>query len=106
LWSEQRTIMRRSYLNAHNHTVGIGAWTHEDDAFMDLIDIRLALLFDRCGKLEATKDIIGDDDKRIEQDIHDKEDTMKAKPSAAMQLLAKFGQNEQANNTLGSAPTW
>lgn len=79
LWSEQRTIMRRAYLNAHNETIGIGNWTYEDDSFMDLIDIRLALLFDRGGKLDTVTDIIGDDHKVIEQDIHNAEDKLKEK---------------------------
>lgn len=78
LWSEQRTIMRRSYLNAHNETVGIGNWTHEDDAFMDLIDIRLALLFDRAGLLETTKNIIDTDrQEAVESDLKVAEDKMK-----------------------------
>jgi hypothetical protein len=70
LWSEHRTIMRRSYLNAHNETVGMGQWSHEDDAFLDLIDIRLALLFDRAGRLNATHDIVGNGDK-IEKELKD-----------------------------------
>lgn len=78
LWSEQRTTMRRSYLNAHNQTVGIGSWSHEDDAFMDLIDIRLALLFDRAGRLNATHDIVGNGNK-IEDDLKASEDKMKDK---------------------------
>jgi hypothetical protein len=61
LWSEQRTAMRRAFLTAHNMTVGIGEWTDKDDAFVDLIDIQLALLFDRAGRLMATKQIIGMD---------------------------------------------
>ena len=70
LWSEQRTIMRRSYLNAHNETVGMANWMHEDDAFLDLIDIRLALLFDRAGLLNTTKSIIDTDlADKTEQDL-------------------------------------
>lgn len=78
LWSEQRTIMRRSYLNAHNETVGMANWSHEDDAFLDLIDIRLALLFDRAGLLQSNKEIIGNGDK-IEEDLKASEDKMKIK---------------------------
>ena len=78
LWSEQRTIMRRSYLNAHNETVGMANWSHEDDAFLDLIDIRLALLFDRAGRLNSVKEIIGNGDK-IEEDLKASEDKMKDK---------------------------
>lgn len=64
LWSEHRTAMRRSFLTAHNMTVGIGNWNANDDAFADLIDIQLALLFDRAGRLNADdpfKQIIGTD---------------------------------------------
>lgn len=92
LWSEQRTIMRRAYLNAHNETVGIGNWTHEDDAFMDLIDIRLALLFDRAGMLESTKEIIGaEQGEKIENDLIVKSDKLKQKvePSEASKKLAE-----------------
>lgn len=77
LWSEHRTIMRRSFLNAHNETVGIDKWTFEDDAFMDLIDIRLALLFDRAGRLQSTTDIVGDG-AEIEADLLSKEDIVKS----------------------------
>ena len=69
LWSQHRTEMRRSYLHAHNMTIGIDSWEAVDDMFMDLIDIRLAQLFDRAGKLEATKDILGNDDKKISEII-------------------------------------
>ena len=82
LWSEQRTIMRRSYLNAYNETVGMANWSHEDDAFLDLIDIRLALLFDRAGRLNAVKEIIGNGDK-IEEDLKASEDKMKEQWAAS-----------------------
>lgn len=68
LWSQHRTEMRRSYMNAHNSVLGIAAWDHNDDAFIDLIDIKLALLFDKSGRFAAVKEIIhaGDGDKIIE----------------------------------------
>lgn len=67
LWRQHRTEMRRSYMNAHNTVNGVVNWTEHDDAFIDLIDIQLALLFDRSGRFAATKDIIGNGDKIIEQ---------------------------------------
>jgi len=92
LWSEQRTIMRRAYLNAHNETVGIGNWTHEDDAFMDLIDIRLALLFDRAGLLDSTKEIIGaEQGEKIESELIAKAANLKVEPSEASKQLANGG---------------
>lgn len=65
LWRQHRTEMRRSYMNAHNTVNGVINWTEHDDAFIDLIDIQLALLFDRAGRFEATKDIIGTDGSKI-----------------------------------------
>lgn len=65
LWSEHRTIMRRSFFTAHNATVGIGNWSDKDDAFADLIDIKLALLFDRAGRFESIKDVVGNGDKIV-----------------------------------------
>lgn len=70
LWSQHRTEMRRSYLNAHNTTLGMVKWDHNDDAFLDLIDIKLAILFDRSGRFETVKEIIGKQDAQgIEQQI-------------------------------------
>lgn len=62
LWSQHRTEMRKSYMNAHNSVLGIAAWDHNDDAFIDLIDIKLALLFDKSGRFAAVKEIIHADD--------------------------------------------
>lgn len=70
MWSKMRTDMRRGYLNAHNSTVGINQWDNNDDAFLDLIDIKLALLFDRSGKMESTTAVVEKKDADyIEQDI-------------------------------------
>lgn len=67
LWRQHRTEMRRSYMAAHNTVNGVVNWSDKDDAFIDLIDIQLALLFDRAGRFAATKDIVGKDaDKIIE----------------------------------------
>lgn len=107
LWSEQRTIMRRSYLNAHNQTLGIEDWSAEDDAFIDLIDIRLALLFDRAGRLETTKSIIDTDrQEAIESDLKVAEDKMKMlrqhQINNQMQGLASTNLNDKVVNTYAS----
>lgn len=65
LWRQHRTEMRRSYMSAHNTVHGVVNWSDKDDAFIDLIDIQLALLFDRAGRFAATKDIIGNDGNKI-----------------------------------------
>lgn len=68
---EARNTMRRSFMGAHAAAaLTIDKWTQEDDAFLDLIDIKLALLFDRSGHLEQTKTIVAKEDaKKIEETI-------------------------------------
>ena len=70
MYAEARSNMRRAFLNAHNNTVGIANWEQQDDSLLDLIDIRLALLFDRSGRINATTDIVGiDDGKKLEENL-------------------------------------
>lgn len=57
-WIENRTAMRRSYLAAHGSILPITKYTEDDDAFLDLIDIKLALMFDRAGKIESVKALV------------------------------------------------
>lgn len=57
LWSQHRTEMRRSYMAAHNSVIGIAAWDAHDDAFIDLIDIKLALIFDKAGRFNTVKEV-------------------------------------------------
>lgn len=49
LYAEVRTTMRRAYLAAHAAKLPIEQFTMEDDAFLDLLDIKVATLFDRAG---------------------------------------------------------
>jgi hypothetical protein len=112
LWQQHRTEMRRSYLNAHNTTLGMAAWDFNDDAFLDLIDIRLAILFDRSGRFAATKDIVGEvDAEKIEADIYTKGsaiavsgkptaaylDAVKTDPSSATKALTEIWGNGQSH---------
>src|SRR6267142_5421911 len=71
MFNQHRTEMRRSYLTAHNSIIGVHAWDAYDDAFMDIIDLKLAILFDRAGRFEAVKDKTIDDAmiERVENDI-------------------------------------
>ena len=73
LWSECRTAMRKVYLTAHNKVLGLADYEAQDDAFMDLIDIKLALLFDRGGRVNTSKTITGDDADKIEKDLYNKD---------------------------------
>lgn len=79
-FTEHRTCMRRCYLAAINHTIGIDKFEEQDDSFLDLIDIRLALLFDRAGHLPASLEkVTGEEEARhITQDILKAEDALKA----------------------------
>lgn len=78
LWSQHRTEMRRSYLNAHNTTVGVIKWDMQDDALLDLIDIRIALLFDRAGRFDSVKEVAAQSDsERIEAELHRTVDRIK-----------------------------
>lgn len=49
LYQDVRTQMRRAYLYAHSKILPIEQYDYADDAFLDLIDIKIALLFDRAG---------------------------------------------------------
>ena len=49
LYSEIRTNMRRAYLGCHAKLLPIDQYDFQDDAFLDLIDIKIATLFDRAG---------------------------------------------------------
>jgi hypothetical protein len=93
LWSQVRTEMRRSYMTAHNSILGLPAWDPADDAFTDLIDIKIALLFDRSGRFNSTSDVIGrDDEQSIEQSINSQFNKM-SKASTTLQKVAKQGNN-------------
>lgn len=76
-WLHHRTEMRRSFIQAHNTTVGIAKWTEEDDAFLDFIDIRLALLFDRSGRMASDKTIVEKSDgNKVEEMLNKANDNL------------------------------
>lgn len=60
IYQKIRTDMRKVYLNAHTNIVGIDNWSIDDDALLDMIDIKIATLFDRSGRIEGVKTIISD----------------------------------------------
>lgn len=77
LYSQFRTDMRKCYLNAHNQTVNLSSWQQDDDFFMDLIDIKLMMLFDRAGALNTTKDLGTKEASKIEETIIAQGDALK-----------------------------
>ncbi len=54
-YMEARNVMRRAYLAAHARVLPIDRFEIEDDQFLDLIDIKLATLFDRGGMFDSSK---------------------------------------------------
>jgi hypothetical protein len=75
LWTQHRTEMRRSYLTAHNSVLGVHSWDDTDDQFLDYIDIKLALLFDKSGRMsQATIVATSEDAKKIEATLDKAED--------------------------------
>lgn len=84
LWQQHRTEMRRSYMAAHNAVLGIAAWDLNDDSFVDLIDIKLALLFDKSGRMSGAKTIVASEDgNKIEKDIIEISDATKKMQQAS-----------------------
>jgi hypothetical protein len=70
IYQSIRTDMRKIYLNAHTNIVGMDHWDNGDDAWLDLIDIKLATLFDRAGKIESVQPIVNkEEEKTIEEKV-------------------------------------
>ncbi len=93
LWLEHRTAMRRSFISAHTTVLGITKWDENDDAFLDLIDIRLALLFDRSGRMTQQLDkVLVDkaDSKEIETNL--------IELSEASKMLNRLDAQSNSNN--------
>lgn len=101
LWSKHRTDMRRTYMAAHSATLRVDNWQAEDDAFLDLIDIKLAILFDRSGKITMTEEAIAMLNSKqghgIEQDIANQNKRLSQSPS--QRLLPTVDQNKQGWNS-------
>jgi len=77
LYTEVRTVMRRAYLSAHAKILPIEQYEQTDDAFLDLIDIKLALLFDRAGVFNHSDgNLATETAKEIEQTLHDGADSL------------------------------
>lgn len=86
MYAESRTIMRRAYLAAHAKVLPIEHYTQEDDNFLDLIDIKLATLFDRAGVFNHTEgNLDTEQGKAFEADVK------AAGDSAATRLMKQNG---------------
>lgn len=92
LYSYLRTEMSSVYLKAIHETLGITNFNQEDHAFMDLIDIKLAILFDRAGKFNNAKGAIDDEmAAQIESQIAEAASGLKLVPTTkSQQVLDQF----------------
>ena len=62
---------------AHTETIGMDKWASEDDRLLDYVDISLALLYDRAGRLISSKELIGEDKEKIEAAIDSADSNLK-----------------------------
>lgn len=65
IYTEVRTTMRRAYLYAHSKTLPIEQYEEQDDQFLDLIDIKVAQLFDRSGSFDHSKGNLDTDKAKV-----------------------------------------
>ena len=91
MYTQHRNEMRRSYLLAHTETIGMDKWASEDDRLLDYIDISLALLYDRAGRLIASKELIGDDKSRIEGEINTADENLRKVDKAVKAMVSNNG---------------
>lgn len=87
LWSECRTAMRKVYLTAHNKVLGLANYEAQDDTFLDMIDIKLATLFDRGGRVNSSSTLTGDDAVKIEEDLNLKDQELKKQLHKAEMMI-------------------
>lgn len=72
LYDEVRTTMRRAYLSVHAKLLPIEQYISADDSFLDLIDIKVATLFDRAGVFNHVEGHLDTTTaKKIESEIKD-----------------------------------
>lgn len=85
IYQQLRSSMRKLYLTAHNSIVGIDNWSLDDDALLDLFDIKIAVLFDKAGRIEGIKSVVDKDEtKAIEGKIEAQGDKVTIKMNTEM----------------------
>ncbi len=83
IYQSIRTDMRKVYLNAHTNIAGMDKWCSDDDYFLDLLDIKIAGLFDRVGRVEGA--IIDKDEKKaMENKLEQHGNTIQSKMNIKM----------------------
>lgn len=96
LYTEVRTQMRRAYLYAHSKILTIDKYEATDDAFLDLIDIKVAMLFDRAGTFDHSQ---GNLEVQFAKDVE--KAVIKDGETAATRLMRGPISNERAATNSG-----
>lgn len=65
IYQQIRSDFRKIYLNAHNNIVGMDKWSMDDDYFLDLLDIKIAEMFDRMGKVDSAVTVVDKEEKEV-----------------------------------------
>jgi len=95
VYTEVRTQMRRAYLYAHSKALPIEQYNQEDDNFLDMIDIKIAMLFDRAGVFNHVEGHLNSDKAaEVEQTLHQASDSLATRmmrQSAAQGAIAGWG---------------
>ena len=91
MYTQHRNEMRRSYLLAHTETIGMDKWAAEDDRLLDYIDIIIALLYDRAGRLIASKELVGEDKSKIEMAIDTADENLRKVDKAVKAMVTNSG---------------
>ena len=95
IYQRIRTELRKVYLTAHTEVVGMIHWTTEDDYFLDLLDIKVAVLFDRAGAIEATKPIVDkEEEKAAESTVTTRDGSIMQKVASSARLLEAIGKDK------------
>lgn len=90
LYTEIRTTMRRAYLYAHSRTLPIDQYEAADDAFLDLIDIKIAMLFDRAGTFDHSEGKLDNkQSEQIEKEVKDAYESAATRMMKGKQIVAQ-----------------
>jgi hypothetical protein len=96
LWKNSRTDMHRTYLHILHQTMGIVSIDEDDMAFLDLLDIKLAAVFERAGRFRELVAANSEDAMMIEAAINEKAKSLEGLRKTPLQLV------DQASGTKGS----
>jgi hypothetical protein len=91
LWQNCRTDMHRSYLNVLHQALGIDSIDSDDIAFTDLIDIKLALIFERAGRFRDLVSADNADADKLEAAINEQAKSLEALRNVSLEHAPMSG---------------